>query len=139
MSLQRQMISGCPQFNTTAITSANLFKFQTWGWCQLETDSKSKHSGLFLPNQIEQILDLSKPKDGSLHANHLEVLHSQIWQRSQTIFKNQKGIQKNLLPAAGLQTVTPVPVHSQTQAEERSQQVEENPQAMECHSRPVEP
>ena len=113
------MISGCPQFNTTAITSANLFTFQTWGWCQLETDSEPKHSGLFLPNQIEQILDLAKPKDESLRANHLESLHSQIWHRAQSIFKLNGGWQV-FMP-------NPDPVHHNHIQEERSLQVEKNP------------
>ena len=90
MSLQRQMISGCLQFNTTAITSANLFTSQTCGWCQIETDSKSKRTTFFSSksNQAEQILGFAKSKDTSLRAKHLESLHSQIWQRDQSIFKN---------------------------------------------------
>ena len=39
-------------------------------------------------NQTEQILGFAKPKDESLRANHLESLHSQIWHRAQSIFKN---------------------------------------------------
>ena len=90
MSLQRQMISGCLQFSTTAITSANLFTSQTCGWCQIETDSKSQRTTFFSSksNQAEQILGFAKSKDTSLRAKHLESLHSQIWQREQSIFKN---------------------------------------------------
>ena len=90
MSLQRQMISGCLQFSTTAITFANLFTSQTCDWCQIETDSKSKRTTFFSSksNQAEQILGFAKSKDTSLRANHLESLHSQIWQREQSIFKN---------------------------------------------------
>ena len=91
MSLQRQMISGCLQFSTTAITSANRFTSQTCDWCQIETDSKSKFNCVVFSsksNQAEQILGFAKSKDTSLRANHLESLHSQIWQRDQSIFKN---------------------------------------------------
>ena len=42
-------------------------------------------------NQAEQILGFTKSKDTSLRANHLESLHSQIWQRDQSIFKKHHG------------------------------------------------
>ena len=90
MSLQRQKISGCLQFNTTANTSANLFTFQTCGWCQPENrlQIKTLRSFSSKSNQAEQILGFAKSKDASLRANHLESLHSQIWHRDQSIFKN---------------------------------------------------
>ena len=89
MSLQRQKISGCLQFNTTANTSANLFTFQPCGWCQLENrlQIKTLRSFSSKSNQAEQILGFAKSKDTSLRATHLESLHSQIWHRDQSIFK----------------------------------------------------